>query len=1500
MAVRIDASGDYLRRTTSLPSDTNFTITGWCYIVSHRTSEYRYFVGIENAASSSSAWKLMGWNGGDNDLSIACDPIETQRFANSPGAGVWWFFAISCNESNTLTGYWRPADGSATHVSPTLATSPQTEAVLHLGADSWDEWCDVRLANVKVWDAVLTQAEIEAEQFTYRPRRLENLHAWWPLLPGATERLRDYSGNGKDLTAGGTLTDEDGPPLAWGAPVWSVPFAEASNEVTGSAALTLGALTTTAAGTVDLTGSAATTLAALTSSAAGTVTGGAITGSAAVTLGTLTASGWGAPLTNVCINGVLTVNATNPRYFENNDGIIVLAGFHTWYLFQDAATSDPPPTPDFGAWLDYCDARGTNYFKIWHHETAQDWPDAANHYFSLHPWARTGPGTAADGKPRFDLDTWNEAYFERLRRYAIMAGNRGYYVCVQLFQGWQIDQKGMSDGDPWAYHPMQAGNNINSIDGDTDNDGIGDETRDESIPAIQAYQEAYVEKVLDLLNDLDHVIYEISNEDGTYSVTWQQNFVDHIHTYEAGLAKQHPVGLTKIWPSGSNTTLEDANEWLSYDADLADDVADGSYVSCYDTDHTVGLTSDHTWVWEAFCNGHGGIWYMDEYDGALYGADRRNSTYDVIRYNVARILTYANQINLEAATPQPSLASTGYCLANTTVYPRTYLVYQSGSGAFNVNVTAVDTRLRVEWLRISDGTVQAGTSVDGGATRSLTPPWADAVAFLEQESGGDASITIGALIAAGSGAVAITGGAAPTLGALTVSAAGTVTTPASAPTIIDHTTMFDAGGTVNHVIDAPDHIEGDVIYIAFAIDEASTTLTCSGFDAIYNNVDIVSASTFGLFRKVAGASEPATYTVVSGASERGVGIAISVRGDTGVDAQGSNQTGTTSPATVPAVTSTVNNTLRISVVATDGQSTPHGTASGHTKLAELDALSATSLSLHYKTLATAGEDAAQTVTLTTAEQWLGITFAIAPEADTSITGDLARTLGTLTAAAVGVTAITGSATPSMGALTGAGAGTIPITGSSTPTLGSLASSGAGSIPNQGSAALTLGSVTASAAGAVALAGSLGATLGTFAATGSGTLPITGASTPTLGSLTVSSAGIVAIIGNAAISLGSLASSAAGAVANNGSAALTLGALTGEAAGTVALTGSLSRTLGSLAASSAGTVAINGNSTPTLIALTADGVGAVALTGAAAPTVGGVSLAATATGEAGGILDQTLGALIADGAGTVALAGVLARTLGSLTATGAGAVAINGNSTPTLAALTTAASAALAVAGALARTMEALTGAGSGAITEGPTGEADVTLAPLTANTAGAVAVSGLASPALGSLVADGDGDVVLIGNAGPALDALTVVGVGAITLIGIADPSLGTLTAVGVGVIAVNGNGAGTLSALTVAGAGSVTGEGEPGGTLAVTMGSLVATGAGQALVQGAATPALSAMWTVATGISPRMGSAAIAVGNLDLTAVGTVVVLVTVVYGSVRGVRASGSVSGVRSTGNI
>ena len=83
------------------------------------------------------------------------------------------------------------------------------------------------------------------------------------------------------------------------------------------------------------------------------------------------------------------------------------------------------------------------------------------------PWARTGPGTAKDGKPRFDLEQFDDGVL----RPAARAGRRrparpGIYVGVMLFDGWALHLS--PPPDHIEGHPFHAGNNVNGVAADVD------------------------------------------------------------------------------------------------------------------------------------------------------------------------------------------------------------------------------------------------------------------------------------------------------------------------------------------------------------------------------------------------------------------------------------------------------------------------------------------------------------------------------------------------------------------------------------------------------------------------------------------------------------------------------------------------------------------------------------------------------------------------------------------------------------------------------------------------------------------------------------------------------------------------------------------------------------------------------------------------------------------------------------------------------------------------
>jgi hypothetical protein len=445
------------------------------------------------------------------------------------------------------------------------------------------------------------------------------------------------------------------------------------------------------------------------------------------------------------IRGVLKVNRKNPRYFTDAGGkAILLTGSHTWRNLQDSGNSNPPPSFDYPAYLNFLETNNHNFFRLWAWEQPRWSLDSPsdNFRFSPMPYQRVGVELAADDLPKFDLTQFNQKYFDRLRERIFEAGKRGMYVSVMLFNGWSIvSDKGIPGGNnPWRSHPFNPANNINGINGDLNGNSSGEEVHQLAVPAITAIQEAYVRKVIDTVNDLDNVLYEISNESHGGATQWQYHMINFIKSYEARQPKQHPVGMTAEYPNGDNSDLfASPADWISPIGDINNPpMADSRKVIVADTDHLCGVCGDRQWVWKSFTQGEN-LTYMDVYDGKFdliiekVPPDPLNYAHWInLRRNLGYALTYANRMNLVNVTPHPELASTGYCLANPVNRNAEYLIYAPLGGQVTVDLAPTQGEIQGEWLDPDQGLVMTGVSTTGGGRRSFVAPFeGDAVLYLK-------------------------------------------------------------------------------------------------------------------------------------------------------------------------------------------------------------------------------------------------------------------------------------------------------------------------------------------------------------------------------------------------------------------------------------------------------------------------------------------------------------------------------------------------------------------------------------------------------------------------------------------------------------------------------------------------------------------------------------------------------------------------------------------------
>jgi hypothetical protein len=450
--------------------------------------------------------------------------------------------------------------------------------------------------------------------------------------------------------------------------------------------------------------------------------------------------------------GPLFVHPANPRYFTDGTKssaggwkAVYLTGSHTWANLIDRGPSDPPPAFDFEGYLDFLNEHRHNFIRLWSRHVAwyEHYGERPLHASPL-PWERTGPGAALDGKPKFDLTRFDPAYFDRLRLRARAAGDRGIYVSIMLFGGYQ------EAGPNWTGNPFHKDNNINGIDGDPNADGAGWETHSlsERPEALAAIQKEFVRKVIDTVNDLDNVLFEIANEGAENSLDWQYDLIRFVKDYEKTKPKQHPVGMTAAyWPADENRARLDASpaDWASYlfetkpptgleMFDVRDPfVADGRKVSILDSDHrwVVPLYQDaafgRDWVWKGFCRGHQPI-LMEHLPPRSFVASDHPLTLDDPGYIAARAAmgqtrAYAEKMNLAEMAPSKEIASTGYCLAAPG---KEYLVYLPSGGTASVDLSEAKGELLVEWFDPAEGKAVAASASRGGQRREFQSPWAGA------------------------------------------------------------------------------------------------------------------------------------------------------------------------------------------------------------------------------------------------------------------------------------------------------------------------------------------------------------------------------------------------------------------------------------------------------------------------------------------------------------------------------------------------------------------------------------------------------------------------------------------------------------------------------------------------------------------------------------------------------------------------------------------------------
>jgi hypothetical protein len=150
------------------------------------------------------------------------------------------------------------------------------------------------------------------------------------------------------------------------------------------------------------------------------------------------------------------------------------------------------------------------------------------------PWARSSEPGFAMGGNKFDLDTWDEQYFARLRDFVAKCSEQEVVVEICFFNC-QYENN-------WA---LQALYHSNNIQGEGTCDCAGFQTLNDK--PLVARQEAYVAKIVREVNEYDNVILEICDEPGIFGTPaeeyhpWISRLIDVVLETEADLPNKHLI-----------------------------------------------------------------------------------------------------------------------------------------------------------------------------------------------------------------------------------------------------------------------------------------------------------------------------------------------------------------------------------------------------------------------------------------------------------------------------------------------------------------------------------------------------------------------------------------------------------------------------------------------------------------------------------------------------------------------------------------------------------------------------------------------------------------------------------------------------------------------------------------------------------------------------------------------------------------------------------------------
>ena len=149
----------------------------------------------------------------------------------------------------------------------------------------------------------------------------------------------------------------------------------------------------------------------------------------------------------------------------------------------------------------------------------------------------------------YDLEQWNEESWNKHRFFQDETHLRGIIVLLTLWD-W-FDLSGDDAYGRFAIHPLNPDNNINWVPGTIENakDYYGGSLSANN-EEVLAYQHRYIEKLISITSQYDHILYNIGNE-SSLSAEWDLHWSNYIQQQAADNGRQILVTTMLFAPETS-------------------------------------------------------------------------------------------------------------------------------------------------------------------------------------------------------------------------------------------------------------------------------------------------------------------------------------------------------------------------------------------------------------------------------------------------------------------------------------------------------------------------------------------------------------------------------------------------------------------------------------------------------------------------------------------------------------------------------------------------------------------------------------------------------------------------------------------------------------------------------------------------------------------------------------------------------------------------------------